>query len=697
MKIATHIKNSFSFASIFLNLSKYNMNPLLQPTYGTPYNVYPFPDIQVAHIHEAIIEGMRVEKEEVQRIIENPEPPTFENTIIALENCGEMLERATSLMYNLLNAELSDQLETFSKEIASTLSEHGADIMLNPALFARVKAVKEQTLALDAEQQMLLNRTYEGFERSGATLDEEGKRKFRAIKKELSELSLKFSSNLLVETNAYQLFVDKEDDLAGLPQMQKDAARQAAQEHGHESGWLFTLHAPSYVPFLTYADNRELRRQIYTAYNTRATHEGEHNNFAICERLINLRQELAKVLGYPDYASYVLKCRMARNEEKVMAFLDDLREKYLPHAKNEVAEIQAFARQLEGDDFDLQPWDFSYYSQKLKKQRFDFDPEALRPYFELSQVINGVFGLANRLYGITFEEADLPVYHPDVKTYRVLDADGSFLAVFYADFFPRSTKQGGAWMTNYLEQAEGRRPHVSIVTNFTKPTATQPSLLSHSEVETFLHEFGHALHGILTNTRYASLSGTNVYWDFVELPSQFMENFAIEPAFLRTFARHYQTGEPLPEEWIQRIRDSRNFNVAWACIRQLSFGYLDMSLYSLRTPLTADLRQWEEDVWRPLQLLPRLSEACMAVQFEHIMSGGYSAGYYSYKWAEVLDADAFAAFQEAGIFDTETASRFRHTILEKGGTVPPDELYRQFRGKDASADALLRRDGLLTK
>ena len=673
------------------------MNPLLQPTYGTPYNAYPFPDIQVAHIHEAIIEGMRVEKEEVQRIIENPAPPTFENTILALENCGETLERATCLMYNLLSAERNDQLETLSEEIAATLSEHGADIMLNPALFARVKAVKEQAGGLDAEQQMLLDKTYEGFERSGATLDEEGKRKFRAIKKELSELSLKFSSNLLAETNAYQLFIDNEEDLAGLPQMQKDAAQQAAREHGHDTGWLFTLHAPSYVPFLTYADNRELRRQLYMAYNTRATHEGAHNNFAICERLINLRLQLAQVLGYSDYASYVLKRRMARSEERVIAFLDELLEKYLPHAQKEVAEIEAFARSKEGEDFVLQPWDFSYYSQKLKQQRFDFDPEALRPYFELSQVINGVFGLATRLYGITFEEADLPVYHPDVKAYHVLDADGTFLAVFYADFFPRPTKQGGAWMTNYLEQAEGRRPHVSIVTNFTKPTATQPSLLTHDELETFLHEFGHALHGILANTRYASLSGTNVYWDFVELPSQFMENFAVEPAFLRTFARHYQTGEPLPEEWIQRIRDSRNFNVAWACIRQLSFGYLDMSYYMIHNPLHADLRQWEEKVWRPLQLLPRIPESCMTVQFGHIMSGGYSAGYYSYKWAEVLDADAFAAFQEAGIFDAGTASRFRHTILEKGGTIAPDELYRQFRGKEASAEALLRRDGLLTK
>lgn len=671
------------------------MNPLLPFSYGTPYNAYPFPDIQVEHIHEAINEGMRIEKEEVQRIIDNPEPPTFENTILALENCGETLERATCLMYNLLSAERNEQLEALSEEIASILSEHGSDIMLNPALFARVKSVKEQADTLDAEQQMLLDKTYEGFERSGATLDKEGKRKFRAIKKELSELSLKFSSNLLAETNAYHLLVTNEADLAGLPALQIEAARQAAQEQGHEAGWLFTLHAPSYVPFLTYAHNRKLRQQLYMAYNTRATHEGAHNNFAICERLINLRLELAQVLGYPDYASYVLKRRMARSEERVMTFLNDLLEKYLPHAKAEVAEIEAFARSQEGKDFVLQPWDFSYYSQQLKKQRFDFDPEALRPYFELSQVINGVFGLATRLYGITFQEAsDIPVYHPDVIAYRVLDADGSFLAVFYADFFPRPTKQGGAWMTNYLEQAEGRRPHVSIVTNFTKPTPSQPSLLTHDEVETFLHEFGHALHGMLARTRYASLSGTNVYWDFVELPSQFMENFAVEPAFLRTFARHYQTGQPLPEEWIERIRQSRNFNVAWACIRQLSFGFLDMSYYMLRQPLSTDLRQWEETTWRPLQLLPRIPETCMTVQFGHIMSGGYSAGYYSYKWAEVLDADAFAAFQEAGIFDAETAARFRHTILEKGGTIPPDELYRQFRGKDASADALLRRDGL---
>lgn len=668
---------------------------LFSSQYPTPHHAYPFPLIATADIRAAILKGMEEDDKEVEAIAESKETPTFANTIEALENTGALLDRATTLMYNKLSAETSDELEALAEEMSPLLTAHGAAIMQNEQLFARVKAVRDTAQGLNEEQQMLLDNTYEGFERSGATLDRAGKERFKAISTEIAQLTLQFSQNNLKETNAYELWLTSSEQLKGLPALQVEQAAAAAKEKGRE-GWLITLHAPSYVPFMSYADDRELRRQLYVAYNTKCTHDNEQNNFQIVSRLVNLRREKAQLLGYDTYADYVLRHRMAGNVEAVNTMSRQLIDAYLPAAKQEVEDVRQLAKQLQGDDFELQPWDFSYYARLLKKQRFDLDPDELRPYFELSAVIGGVFGLATRLYGITFREnKDVPVYHPDVHAYEVLDADGSFLALLYADFHPRATKKGGAWMTNYKEEQNYTdRPHVSVTMNFTKPTADKPALLTLGEVETFLHEFGHALHGIFANTRYRSLSGTNVYWDFVELPSQFMENFAVQPEFLRTFARHYETGEVIPDELISRIVASRNFNAAYACMRQVSFGLLDMAYYTLREPFTADVREFEQQAWREVQLLPALPEACMTVQFSHIMSGGYAAGYYSYKWAEILDADAFKCFKEHGIFSTETASRFRRRLLSQGGTRPPMELYKDFRGQAPNINALLERDGI---
>ena len=668
-------------------------NPLFAP-FHTPHETYPFDKISVQHIEEAILAGIERENEEIREITGREDAPTFENTILPMEHSGSLLERATTLMYNLLSANTSDELEELSERLASQLSAHTTDILLNKELFRRIKYVKETAANLSAEERMLLEKIYEDFEHSGATLDEGAKGKYREIRQNLAELGLKFSANLLRETNDYFLHLTREEDLAGLPALQVEQALHAAAERDLQ-GWVFTLHAPSYDPFMKYADSRELRRQMYLAYQGRCSHDGRNDNRAIVEQLVNLRLELAKVLGYSDYAEYVLQHRMAKDEETVQKFLEELLEKYLPHARREVAEIEKFAQASEGEDFTLEAWDFAYYAQKVRQAHYDFDPEALRPYFELSRVTEGVFHLAQQLYGIRFRQNnDIPVYHPDVTAYEVFDADGSFLAVLYTDFFPRKSKKGGAWMTNYREQDESHRPHVSIVMNFTKPTPDKPSLLTLGEVETFLHEFGHALHGILARTRFASLSGTNVYWDFVELPSQFMENYATEKDFLLSFAHHYQSGEPLPDELIRRIRESKNFNAAYACIRQLTFGFLDMAYYTRRQALHTDLPAFEQEVWQRMQLLPAVPGACMSTHFSHIMNGGYAAGYYSYKWAEVLDADAFSVFREEGIFNTATADRFRRSILEKGGTRRPEELYEDFRGQKPTMEALLCRDGL---
>ena len=666
--------------------------------YTTPYETVPFDKIRFEDYEEAMLEGMRREDADLQRILDNPEPPTFENTIDTLDD--RTLERVTTTFFNLLSAHTNDEMDALAQKMQPLLTEHSQNIMLNERYFQRVKAVKDQCLRLDVQDKRLLDNLYESFERNGATLPEDKKVRFRQLMQELGMLTLQFQQNELKDTNEFSLHVTSAEELKGLPDTALEAAAQEAREAGKE-GWLFTLHAPSFTPFMMYCENRELRRRMYMARQTLCTHGNAYDNRDIVVRIVNLRRQLAQLLGYRHWAEYVLKRRMAENVENVNDLLEKLIEAYLPVARKEVAEVEALARSREGEDFCLMPWDFAHYSHLLKMERYHIDAEMLRPYFELSRVQEGVFGLATRLYGITFHlREDIPVYHPDVQAWEVRDEDGSFLAVLYTDFFPRPSKQSGAWMTNYKEQwidketQQDSRPVVSVVMNFTKPTDTKPALLTLGEVETFLHEFGHALHGMFSKVRHASLSGTNVYWDFVELPSQFMENYAVEPEFLHTFARHYETGEPLPDELVERIRESRNFNVAYACIRQVCFGLLDMAYYTQEEEFTEDVMEFEQKVWERLRLLPSVPGTCMSTQFGHIMSGGYSAGYYSYKWAEVLDADAFSVFQRVGIFNRGQAGIFRRAILQRGGTENPMHLYCRFRQGVPTIDALLRRNGI---
>ena len=676
-----------------------NTNPFLT-AYHTPFETIPFHLIKTEHFEPAIEEGMKVHNQEVDAIIHCPDEPTFHNTIVALEKSGSLLDRVSTVFGNLLSAETSDELEAIAERVMPRLSEHSNNISLNEKLFARIKQVYDETdkEALTPEKRMLLQNTYNGFIRSGANLAPEQKERFRQLSAELSVLTLKFSQNNLKETNRYELLLTPEQT-DGLPQSALDAYAQAAKDK-NKDGYLVTLHAPSFVPFMKYSTHRALRQQLYMAYNTQCTHEDEFNNLEIVQKLVNLRLERAQLLGFDTVADYVLSRRMAENSTNVYKLLNELLEAYTPTAHQEVEEVKNLAKELEGEDFELMPWDWAYYSEKLKEKKFNLNEEELRPYFELKNVIQGVFGLATRLYGITFEEnPNIPVYHPDVKAYEVHDKDGSFLAVLYTDFHPRASKRSGAWMTSYKEQWKDEkgnsRPHVSVTMNFTKPSEDKPALLTFSEVNTFLHEFGHALHGMFANTTYQSMSGTNVYWDFVELPSQIMENFAIEKDFLNTFAKHYQTGENIPEEMIQRIVDASNFNVAYACLRQLSFGLLDMAWYTRTEPFEGDVRSYEKKAWEKAQVLPGIEETCMTVQFSHIMAGGYAAGYYSYKWAEVLDADAFSLFQEKGIFDAATANSFRENVLSKGGTEHPMVLYKRFRGQEPSIDALLKRNGII--
>lgn len=675
-------------------------NPFLH-TYHTPHQTTPFNLIQLSDYEPAIREGMRIEDEEIKAITDNPEPPTFSNTVLALERAGQLLDRVTTVLFNLMSAETCDEMEAIAEKMMPELSEHSNNISLNEKLFERIKCVytQRESLNLTPEERRLLEKTYDGFIRNGANLSDADKETFRKLSMELSTLTLRFSQNHLKETNKYELVLTSEAELEGLPESIIEAAAHTAKEKGKE-GWIITLQAPSYVPFMKYSSNRNLRKELYMAYNTQCTHRDELDNTDIVKQLVNLRMELAQLLGFADYADYVLRKRMAENSEHVYQLLNQLLDAYTPTAHKEVAEIEALAQEMEGKDFRLMPWDFSYYAEKLKNKKFNLDEEALRPYFELSKVKEGVFGLATRLYGITFREnKDIPVYHPDVQAYEVFDKDGSYLAVLYTDFHPRAGKRSGAWMTEYKEQwidenGNNSRPHVSVTMNFTKPTAEKPALLTFSEVTTFLHEFGHALHGMFANTHFQSMSGTNVYWDFVELPSQIMENFAVEKDFLNTFARHYQTNEPIPEELVKRIVDASNFNVAYACLRQVSFGLLDMAWYTRRTAFDGDVKEYEKASWTRAQILPQIDETCMSVQFGHIMSGGYSAGYYSYKWAEVLDADAFSVFKEKGIFNTEVAQSFRDNILSKGGTEHPMTLYKRFRGQEPTIDALLIRNGI---
>lgn len=676
-------------------------NPFFENIH-TPHDTVPFDRIAVEHYAPAIRRGIECQNEEIDAIVNNPEPANFHNTILALEKSGQLLHRVEVVFDNLLSAETNDAMQELAKELMPLLSEHANNITLNERLFERVKTAYEHrnNEPLTAEQRKLTKDTYEGFVRSGANLQGADKEKYRELSRQLSLPTLQFSENNLKETNDYQLVLTDEAQLKGLPQSAIDAAAETAREKQQE-GWVFTLHTPSYVPFLTYAADRDLRKEIYMAYNTKCTHANACNNLDIVKQLVNTRLALAQLLGYKDYATYKLERRMAQNSANVYHLLDQLLEAYKPTAQKEYAEVQALAREEQGADFTLMPWDWGYYSQKLKDRKFNLNDEMLRPYFELENVKKGVFGLATRLYGITFQKnPDIPVYHKDVEAFDVFDKDGSFLAVLYTDFHPREGKRSGAWMTSYKEQwidektGENSRPHVSLVMNFTKPTQDKPALLTFGEVETFLHEFGHSLHGMFANTTYASLSGTNVYWDFVELPSQFMENFAVEKEFLHTFARHYQTGELIPDELVQRIVDSRNFNAAYACLRQVSFGLLDMAWYTRTTPFEGNVMAYEKQAWARAQILPSVEGTCMSTQFSHIFAGGYSAGYYSYKWAEVLDADAFSLFKKQGIFDQKTAFSFRENILSRGGTEHPMTLYKRFRGQEPTIDALLIRNGI---
>ena len=672
--------------------------------YSTPHNTVPFHLIKLEHYEEAFMEGMKREKEELDKIINNEEEPTFDNTIIYKdetkgEHYYDLLGRASTVFSCMLGAETNDDLDALAQKMSPLLTQHANDMQLNEKLFKRIKHVYEHHRELTPEEATLLQKVYDGFVRSGALLNEEGKEQFRRLSEEASLLSLQFSQNLLKENKAFELHLTNEEDLDGLPESARQMAAHAAQEQNKE-GWIFTLDFPSYSPFLTYSTKRELREKLYMAKNTEGIHDNPENNLAICTRLINIRRELAQLLGHETYADYVLEHRMASSVKNVYKLFNDLISAYKPQAIKELKEVEQLAKEMEGDAFEMQPWDFGYYSHKLQLQKYNIDSEMLRPYFELSKVIEGVFGLANRLYGISFKENnEIPVYHQDVKAYDVFDADGSYLAVFYADFHPRKGKQGGAWMTEFQGQwinrkGENIRPHVSVVMNFTKPTPQKPALLTLGEVETFLHEFGHSLHGMFANTRFGSLSGTNVWWDFVELPSQFMENYATEKEFLRTFAYHFESREPIPDELIDRIIKSKNYLSAYGCLRQVSLGLLDMAYYTQKDEFKEDIITFEKDAWKDAIITKQLPNTCMTTQFSHIISGGYAAGYYSYKWAEVLDADAFSLFKKNGIFDKNTALSFRENILSKGGTEHPMTLYKRFRGQEPTIDALLERNGI---
>jgi len=676
-------------------------NPFFEK-YNTPHHTFPFDKVKTEHYEPAIREGIKIHLDEIKAITDNTKAPTFENTVAAYERSGEFLNRVTAVFNNMLSAETNSDLQNLAKTIMPLLSEHSNDVSLNEKLFSRIKKVYEHQNqeALTTEQKTLLDKIYKNFVRNGANLSNEQKEIYRELSKQLSLLELEFSENSLKETNEYKLVITDFKQLAGLPESIINSAEEIAKEKGIK-GWVITLQAPSYGPFMMYAENRDLRRELYMAYNTKCTHDNQSSNLEIVKKIANAQMQIAQLLGYQNFAEYNLEERMAQNSGNVYKLLRQLLDAYKPAAQKEYLEVQKIAQEREGEHFQLMPWDWGYYSQKLKDKKFNIDDEMLRPYFELDKVKEGVFGLATRLYGITFKiNPKISVYHKDVEAYDVFDKDGKFLAVLYTDFHPRAGKRSGAWMTEYKGQwidpatGENSRPHVSIVMNFTKPTKDKPALLTFDEVETFLHEFGHSLHGMFANSTYESLSGTNVYWDFVELPSQFMENFATEKEFLHTFARHYQTNEEIPDELIQRIKDSSNFNAAYACMRQVSFGLLDMAWYTREVPFEGDVKEYEKQAWADAQILPVIPETCMSTQFSHIFSGGYSAGYYSYKWAEVLDADAFSLFKEKGIFNPEVAASFRENILSKGGSEHPMILYKRFRGQEPTIDALLIRNGI---
>lgn len=673
---------------------------ILTQKFQTKHNTAPFSQIKTDEFKPAFEEAIAMARKEIDAIINSDAVPTFENTIETLDYSGETLDRLSNIFFNLNSAETNDEIQKIAQEVSPLLTAFGNDITLNEDLFRKVKSVydKKSALQLTPEQAMLLDKKYKSFARNGALLPEDKKAKLREIDTELAKLKLTFGENVLAETNNYQLHITNENDLKGLPEGSVEAAASLAKSEGKD-GWIFTLDHPSYIPFVTYADNRELRKELAIAAGKKAFQNNEFDNRDNVMRIARLRYERAKLLGYESHAHFVLEERMAQTPQKVKSFLDDLLEKAKPAAMKEFAELTAFAKKLDGLET-LEKWDGGYYSEKLKQQLFDFDDEQLKPYFKLENVQQGAFTVANKLFGLTFREVfDIDKYHEDVQTFEVLDFQGELVAIFYSDFFPRKGKRNGAWMTSfkrqYVKDGKNERPHVSIVCNFTKPTETKPSLLTFQEVTTLFHEFGHALHGMLANTTYPSLSGTSVYWDFVELPSQVMENWCYEPEALALFAKHYQTGEIIPQHYIEKIKASASFQEGIATMRQLSFGLLDMAYHSGDPSGIEDVKAFEKAAFESTKLYPDVAENCMSVSFSHIFQGGYSSGYYSYKWAEVLDADAFEFFKEKGIFNTEVAARFKDNVLSKGGTEQPMELYVRFRGKEPKPDALLKRAGLM--
>lgn len=681
------------------------MTQAANPFFGkfkTPRETAPFDKIKITDYELAFQEGIRQHQKEVDAIVNQRSTPTFENTIEALERSGNLLNKVSTIFFAVSEAEGNDEMMAISQRISPILSEHGNNINLNEKLFERVKFVydKKGELDLSPEQMALLNDTYESMVRKGANLKGENREKYRKLTTELNQLTLTFGQNLLKATNSFEMLLTKPEELDGLPQSAIDAAALMAQNKG-KKGFLFDLSYPSYGPFMQYSARRDLREKMYRAYNSRCQ-TGKFDNTQIVKRIAEVRMEISKLMGKENYAEYTLKRRMAKNSRNVYNLLNQLLEAYKPEALQEVREVKGFAIGMEGKNFDLMPWDWSYYSDKLKNAKYDLNDEMLKPYFELNRVKKGVFGLATRLYGLKFKKNNkIPVYHPEVEAFEVFDANNKYVGVLYADFHPRATKRGGAWMTEYKgqwkdENGKDSRPHITIVMNFTRPTADKPALLTYGEVETFLHEFGHSLHGLLANSTYASLSGTNVFRDFVELPSQIMENWLSEKEFLDTFAFHYETGKKMPAKLIEKIKKSRQYNAAYLCLRQLSFGFLDMAWYT-QTDSIENVIEFEQKAMTPTQLLPIVDGTGMSNQFGHIFSGGYAAGYYGYKWAEVLDADAFSLFKEKGIFNREIAESFRKNILEKGGTEDPMELYKRFRGHEPSIKALMQRDGILNE
>ncbi|RKS01746.1 M3 family metallopeptidase [Flavobacterium sp. 102] len=672
---------------------------ILTQNFNTKHNTAPFSQIKIEDYQPAFEENIAKARAEIDAITNNPEAPTFENTIEALDFSGQELDRLSSIFFNLNSAETCDEIQKIAQDVSPLLTAFGNDIALNEDLFKRVKAVHDQkeNLTLTPEQSTLLDKKYKSFARNGALLSEEKKELLREIDKVLAKLKLTFGENVLAETNSYKLHISHEADLKGLPDGAKETARSLAKADDME-GWLFTLDFPSYLPFVTYIDNRELRKEMAIAAGKKAFQENDYDNQENVINIVKLRHERAQLLGYNSHSHFVLEERMAQNPKKVQSFLNDLLDKAKPAAQKEFAELAAFAKELDGLE-SLEKWDGAYYSEKLKQKLFSLDDEILKPYFQLENVLNGAFTVAEKLFGITFKEVfDIDKYHKDVQTFEVLDFEGKLVAVFYSDFFPRKGKRNGAWMTSfkpqYIKDGINERPHVSIVCNFTPPTETKPSLLTFNEVTTLFHEFGHALHGMLANTTYPSLSGTSVYWDFVELPSQVMENWCYEPEALALFAKHYETGEIIPQQYVDKIKESASFLEGMATLRQLSFGLLDMA-YHAKPQTIENVKAFEKAAMDNTTLYPDVAENCMSVSFSHIFQGGYSSGYYSYKWAEVLDADAFAYFQEKGIFNTEVATKFKDNVLSKGGTELPMELYKRFRGQEPKPEALLKRAGLI--